>query len=178
MIEALLGIPLVVAIVLSASFVLSYILLGGLSSAIYNEVLQFFVILAGLIPLVVIAVKEVGGLSQLFDTLGAENGPTFNSAWAGTEPGGANAFGDFFGIIVGLGFCLSFGYWTTNFAEVQRAMAAKTHQRRPDDPDHRRLPQAVHPADHDPAGHVRAGPDPRARQTEAAAWSTTTRSPR
>jgi len=125
-IEALLGIPLVWAIVLSASFVLSYILLGGLSSAIYNEVMQFFVILAGLIPLVVIAVKEVGGLTQLFATLGAENGPTFNSAWTGTEPGGANVFGDFFGIIVGLGFCLSFGYWTTNFAEVQRAMAAKS----------------------------------------------------
>jgi len=125
-IEALLGIPQAWAIVLSASFVLSYILLGGLSSAIYNEVLQFFVILAGLIPLVVIAVKEVGGLSELFATLGAREGPTFNSAWTGTEPGGANVFGDFFGIIVGLGFCLSFGYWTTNFAEVQRAMAAKS----------------------------------------------------
>ncbi|MBA2640357.1 MAG: sodium:solute symporter family protein [Nocardioidaceae bacterium] len=125
-IDALLGIPLWWAIVLSAAFVLSYILLGGLSSAIYNEVLQFFVILAGLIPLVVIAVKEVGGLGALFDTLGAQQGPTFNSAWTGTGPGGANLFGDFFGIIVGLGFCLSFGYWTTNFAEVQRAMAAKS----------------------------------------------------
>ena len=125
-IEALLGLPDEWAIVLSAAFVLTYILLGGLSSAIYNEVLQFFVILAGLIPLVIIAVKEVGGIGALFDALGARNGEAFTSAWEGTGPGGANAFGDVFGIVVGLGFCLSFGYWTTNFAEVQRAMAAKS----------------------------------------------------
>ena len=54
MIDALLGIPLPIAIVVSAVFVLSYILLGGLSSAIYNEVMQFFVILAGLIPLLIV----------------------------------------------------------------------------------------------------------------------------
>jgi SSS family solute:Na+ symporter len=124
-IEALLGVPLPVAIVVSAGFVLSYILLGGLRSAIYNEVLQFFVILAGLIPLVVIAVKEVGGLGTMFDRLSAEKGNTFASAWEGTGFGGANPLGDWFGIVAGLGFAVSFGYWTTNFAEVQRAMSAK-----------------------------------------------------
>ena len=124
-IDALLGIPMVWAIVLSAGFVLTYILLGGLSSAIYNEVLQFFVILAGLVPLVVIAVHEVGGIQHLFDTLTQQKGGAFTSAWQGTGPGGDNPFGDIFGIVVGLGFCLSFGYWTTNFAEVQRAMSAK-----------------------------------------------------
>ena len=67
--EALLGIPLAIAIVVSALFVLSYILLGGLSSAIYNEVMQFFVICAGLVPLVIVALKETGGIGGLFAKL-------------------------------------------------------------------------------------------------------------
>src|SRR5690349_13792968 len=72
--EALLGLPLIVAILMAAVFVLSYILLGGLTSAIYNEVLQFFVILIGLVPLTIIAIKETGGLHQLFAKLGAAHG--------------------------------------------------------------------------------------------------------
>ncbi len=124
-IEALLGLPLWLAIIASAAFVLSYILLGGLTSAIYNEVLQFFVILAGLIPLTVVAIKSAGGLTELWTKITAAQGDVFVHPWAGTGPGGAQAFGDVFGIVAGLGFCLSFGYWTTNFAEVQRAMSAK-----------------------------------------------------
>jgi solute:Na+ symporter, SSS family len=124
-IEALLGIPLPVAVVLSAGFVLSYILLGGLSSAIYNEVMQFFVIMAGLIPLVFVALKAGGGIGALWDRMERTQGADFVSAWEGTGFGGSNPLGDWFGIVFGLGFCLSFGYWTTNFAEVQRAMAAK-----------------------------------------------------
>jgi solute:Na+ symporter, SSS family len=124
-IEALLGLPLPLAIVLSALFVLSYILLGGLTSAIYNEVMQFFVILVGMVPLVIVALNEAGGIGALFDTLRAEQGTEFVQPWAGTGIGGGNPVGDWIGIILGLAFCLSFGYWTTNFAEVQRAMAAK-----------------------------------------------------
>ncbi len=124
-VEALLGIPLSLAIVVSAAFVLSYILLGGLTSAIYNEVLQFFVIMAGLIPLVIIAVKDVGGIGQLWSKVQATQGINYVQPWSGTGAGGTNVFGDWFGIVFGLGFALSFGYWTTNFAEVQRAMAAK-----------------------------------------------------
>ena len=123
--EALLGIPLIVAIVLSALFVLSYILLGGLTSAIYNEVMQLFVILIGMIPLTIIAIKETGGMSTMFDRLQAQHGESFIHPWVGTGVGGSNPVGDWIGIILGLSFCLSFGYWTTNFAEVQRAMAAK-----------------------------------------------------
>jgi SSS family solute:Na+ symporter len=122
--EALLGIPLAVAIVVSALFVLSYILLGGLSSAIYNEVMQFFVICAALIPLVIVALKEAGGIGGLFDKL-STRGPDFTSAWSGVGLGGHNPIGDWISLIFGLSFCLSFGYWTTNFAEVQRAMSAK-----------------------------------------------------
>jgi solute:Na+ symporter, SSS family len=122
--EALLGIPLAVAIVVSALFVLSYILLGGLSSAIYNEVMQFFVICAGLIPLIIVALKVTGGIGGLFAKL-STNGHDFTSAWSGVEFGGHNPIGDWVSLIFGLSFCLSFGYWTTNFAEVQRAMSAK-----------------------------------------------------
>ena len=122
--QALLGIPLAVAIVVAALFVLSYILLGGLSSAIYNEVMQFFVILAGLVPVVIVALKETGGIGGLFAKL-STNGHDFTSAWAGVGLGGHNPIGDWISLVFGLSFCLSFGYWTTNFAEVQRAMSAK-----------------------------------------------------
>jgi SSS family solute:Na+ symporter len=122
--EALLGIPLAVAIVVSALFVLSYIMLGGLSSAIYNEVMQFFVICAGLVPVVIVALKETGGIGGLFAKL-STNGHDFTSAWAGVGLAGHNPVGDWISLAFGLSFCLSFGYWTTNFAEVQRAMSAK-----------------------------------------------------
>jgi SSS family solute:Na+ symporter len=123
--EALLGVPLLLAIVLAAGFVLSYILLGGLTSAIYNEVMQFFVVLIGMVPLTIIAIQQTGGLHKLFDRVSAEHGTEFIHPWAGTGIGGGNPLGDWIGIVLGLAFCLSFGYWTTNFAEVQRAMAAK-----------------------------------------------------
>src|ERR671939_128587 len=82
-IEALLGIPLPIAIVVSAVFVLSYILLGGVTSAIYTEVLQFFVILAGLIPLLIVTLKSSGGLTSLWNKLEANQGHHFVSTWAG-----------------------------------------------------------------------------------------------
>src|SRR5438552_9847167 len=124
--EALLGIPLAVAIVVSALFVLSYIMLGGLSSAIYNEVMQFFVILAGLIPVVIIAMKLTGGIGGLFAKL-STSGPYFTSAWTGTGLGGYSPIGDWVSLVLGLSFCLSSGYSTTNFARVQRALAAEAH---------------------------------------------------
>src|SRR3954466_15867064 len=123
--EALLGIPLIVAIILSALFVLSYILLGGLTSAIYNEVMQFFVIMIGMIPLTIIAIKETGGMSAMFAKLREGHGDAFVQPFTGTSLGGGNPVGDWIGIILGLAFCLSFGYWTTNFAEGQRAEGAK-----------------------------------------------------
>ncbi len=122
-IQALLGWPQWLAIVVSAFFVLTYITLGGLSGAVYNEVLQFFVILAGLIPLVVVGLSKTGGWSGLQAKV---NKPEFFSTWTGTGTGSwTNPLGDWIGIVFGLGFALSFGYWTTNFAEVQRALAAK-----------------------------------------------------
>ncbi|PVE12850.1 sodium:solute symporter family protein [Streptomyces scopuliridis] len=124
--EALLGWPEWVAIVVAGFFVLAYITIGGLSSAIYNEVLQFFVILAALIPLTIVGLKRVGGWSGLTDSLTGSHGGAFLSAWEGTGVGSPNPLGaNWLTIVLGLGFVMSFGYWTTNFAEVQRALSAK-----------------------------------------------------
>ncbi|MFD7132763.1 sodium:solute symporter family protein [Streptomyces sp. NPDC059894] len=125
-VEALLGWPQWVAIVVAGFFVLAYITLGGLSSAIYNEVLQFFVILAALIPLSVLGLRKVGGWDGLSDSLTKVHGDNFVSAWGGTGIGSDNPLGaNWLTIVLGLGFVLSFGYWTTNFAEVQRALSAR-----------------------------------------------------
>ncbi|NLU69993.1 sodium:solute symporter family protein [Streptomyces sp. HNM0574] len=124
--EALLGWPEWVAIVVAGFFVLAYITLGGLSSAIYTEVLQFFVILAALIPLTVLGLKRVGGWDGLSDKLTDSQGASFVTAWEGTGIGSDNPLGaNWLTIVLGLGFVMSFGYWTTNFAEVQRALSAK-----------------------------------------------------
>ena len=125
--EALLGWPQSVAIPVAALVVLSYTFLGGLSAAIYNEVLQFFVILALLIPVTVAGLARVGGYSGLVEKITAgPGGPEQLSSWPGTSITEiANPFLSVFGIVFGLGFVLSFGYWTTNFAEVQRALSAK-----------------------------------------------------
>lgn len=125
-VEALLGWPEWVAIVVAGLFVLAYITLGGLSSAIYNEVLQFFVILAGLIPITILGLKKVGGWDGLSGNLSDSHGSDFMTAWGGTGIGSDNPLGaNWLTIVLGLGFVLSFGYWTTNFAEVQRALSAK-----------------------------------------------------
>ena len=124
--DALLGWPLWLSIVIGAAIVLIYITIGGLSSAIYNEVLQFFVILAGLLPLTIIGLVKVGGVSGLMESV--RNSPLGEAGlhtWQGTA-GSDNPLGaNWIGIVFGLGFVLSFGYWTTNFAEVQRALSAK-----------------------------------------------------
>lgn len=125
--EALLGWPLGLAIPIAALVVLSYTFLGGLSAAIYNEVLQFFVILALLIPVTIAGLVRVGGYSGLVEKITAGPGGAEQlSSWPGTPITEiSNSFLSVFGIVFGLGFVLSFGYWTTNFAEVQRALSAK-----------------------------------------------------
>lgn len=122
-VNALLGWSLWVTLIIAAVIVLSYITLGGLSAAIYNEVLQFFVIVAALLPLTVIGLRHVGGWGGLKDQL---NDYQFH-AWPGMELSGfSSPFWSTVGIVFGLGFVLSFGYWTTNFVEVQRAMASES----------------------------------------------------
>jgi SSS family solute:Na+ symporter len=122
-VNRLLGWPLWVSLIVAALVVLSYITLGGLSAAIYNEVLQFFVIVAALTPLTIIALHKVGGWQGIKDKV--QPGPEQLSSWPGTDLTGIdNPLLSTIGIVFGLGFVLSFGYWTTNFVEVQRAMAS------------------------------------------------------
>jgi SSS family solute:Na+ symporter len=111
--DALLGWPLWLSIVVAAAFVLVYITLGGLSSAIYNEVLQFFVILAGLIPVTVLGLVKVGGFSGLVEKVRDHSplGEPGLHAWKFTGFGTSNPMAtNWLGIILGLGFILSFGY--------------------------------------------------------------------
>ncbi|WP_214059651.1 sodium:solute symporter family protein [Nocardioides aquaticus] len=134
-IQAMLGWNLYLSLVVAAIVVLSYITLGGLSAAIYNEVLQFFVIVASLLPLTLIGLHRVGGWGGLKDriTEAAASNPASATAseqlnsWPGNALSGfSNDFLSVVGIVFGLGFVLSFGYWTTNFVEVQRAMASNS----------------------------------------------------
>src|SRR6202020_639694 len=128
-IHLMLGWSIVFAILVAAALVLVYITLGGLTSAIYNEVLQFFVIVAALLPLTLVALHAVGGVNGLINRVKHFKplGEAGLHAWRGlaihhvTNP----LMSDWVGIVFGLGFVLAFGYWTTNFAEVQRALSAK-----------------------------------------------------
>ncbi len=124
-VNRLLGWPLWVSLVVAAIVVLSYTALGGLSAAIYNEVLQFFVIVAALLPLTIVALHKVGGWQGITDRI--QPGPEQLSSWPGTDLTGIDdPFWSVVGLVFGLGFVLSFGYWTTNFVEVQRAMASNS----------------------------------------------------
>src|SRR6202022_2781599 len=110
-----------VSIIVSALIVLGYTFLGGLTSAIYNEVLQFFLIVAGFAPLVFLGLKNVGGWSGLKAKLPS----AFVHTWSGMGSPHNNPLGvEWFSLVMGLGFVLSFGYWCTDFLVVQRAMAA------------------------------------------------------
>ncbi|WP_416332812.1 sodium:solute symporter family protein [Amycolatopsis echigonensis] len=127
-VNLLLGWPLWVSIVVAAAIVLAYTALGGLSAAIYNEVLQFFVIVVALLPLTIVGLVKVGGWQGLVDKVTHSPGGTAQlHSWPGDNlTGFGNNFLSVLGIVFGLGFVLSFGYWTTNFVEVQRAMASKS----------------------------------------------------
>lgn len=121
----LLGWQLWVSLVVAAAIVLTYTALGGLSAAIYNEVLQFFVIVAALLPLTLIALHKVGGWEGIKEKV--QPGQEQLSSWPATDLTGIdNPVLSVIGIVFGLGFVLSFGYWTTNFVEVQRAMASNS----------------------------------------------------
>src|SRR5882724_2842357 len=119
------------SIILSAIIVLAYIFLGGLKSAIYNEVLQFFLIVLGFLPLVLLGLKDIGGwhglttkLAVVATNAGFEPG-AWSHSWKYTDAATHNPMGiESFGLIMGLGFAMSFGYWCTDFLVVQRAMAA------------------------------------------------------
>ena len=119
------------SLLMSAIIVLVYITAGGLTSAIYNEVLQFFLIVLGFLPIVYLGLKDMGGwdgLKSSLDVVATSRGfvaGTFSSSWQHMANSSDNPMGvNWFEMVFGLGFVLSFGYWCTDFLVVQRAMAA------------------------------------------------------
>jgi solute:Na+ symporter, SSS family len=113
------------SIVLSAVIVLLYIFLGGLTSAIYNEVLQFFLIIAGFLPLVLLGLRNVGGWKGMKAAVAVVD-PRMLHEWKGVIHASTNPMGiDIIGIGMGLGFVLGAGYWCTDFLVIQTAMASK-----------------------------------------------------
>jgi SSS family solute:Na+ symporter len=141
LLNQLLGWDYHAALWICSGIVLLYVLKGGLTSAIYTEVLQFFMIVLGFAPVVYLGLKDVGGYGALTNALHKVatdpmaldlNSKAFapdawTSAWKPLLGGpAANPMGvDIFAMVFGLGFVLSFGYWCTNFLVVQRAMAAR-----------------------------------------------------
>src|SRR6478752_752789 len=111
-----------VSILIAAGIVMIYTFLGGLTSAVYNEVLQFFLFVLGLSPLVIVALHDAGG----WENIKAQLQPQFTHAWKYMGHTDTNPMGlHFMSLIFGLGFAMSFGYWCTDFLVVQRAMIAK-----------------------------------------------------
>jgi SSS family solute:Na+ symporter len=111
------------SLAVSSVVVLAYVLKGGLTSAIYTEVLQFFLIVLGFAPLVILGLNDLGG----WDGLMAKIPENFTHSWKYMGSANDNPMGiEWFGMVFGLGFVLSFGYWCTDFLVVQRAMAAKS----------------------------------------------------
>ncbi|MDX9727814.1 MAG: sodium:solute symporter family protein [Bacteroidales bacterium] len=133
LLENVLGWNFNVSLFASAAIVLGYTYLGGLSSAIYNEVLQFFIIVIGLLPMAFLVMKDVGGwggmqasLAPIVESKGFA-ADAWTTTWKYTGSASGNPLGvAWYGIFAGLGFVLSFGYWCTNFLIVQRAMAAES----------------------------------------------------
>ncbi|MGH8301226.1 MAG: sodium:solute symporter family protein [Steroidobacteraceae bacterium] len=135
LLKLLLGWDFTTSVLLSALIVLVYIFLGGLTSAIYNEVLQFFLIVFGFAPLVFLGVEDVGGWHGLWGRLSevaVSRGfapDAWTSTWTVMSSPASNPMGvEWVSIAMGLGFVLSFGYWCTDFLVVQRALAADSMQ--------------------------------------------------
>ena len=119
--QMVLGWSFTASVMLSALIVLVYTYLGGLTSAIYNEVLQFFLIVLGFAPLAIMAVMKAGN----WEGLSKNVAPVMTHSWTYMAKASDNPMGvDMFGMVAGLGFVLSFGYWCTDFLVIQRAMAA------------------------------------------------------
>jgi SSS family solute:Na+ symporter len=131
--ERFLGWDINASILVAAGVVLAYTFLGGLTSSIYNEVLQFFLIVFGFLPLAILGLGAVGGWEGLQQRLAAPEvvgsfAPgVMTESWRHLGSAAANPMGvEWFGMVMGLGFVLSFGYWCTDFLVVQRAMAARS----------------------------------------------------
>ena len=121
--QLVLGWSFTASVTLSAVIVLAYTLSGGLTSAIYNEVLQFFLIVLGFAPLAILSVSRAGGWAGMSQRLP----PVMTHSWQYMGSSSQNPMGvEVFSMFAGLAFVLSFGYWCTDFLVVQRAMASNS----------------------------------------------------
>jgi SSS family solute:Na+ symporter len=106
----------------SAVTVAAYVTLSGLMSAIFTEIIQFFLIWFGLFLVSILGIVEIGGVDEVFRRVP----PAFATLWSTSADPAANGMMiTWAGIVLGLGFVLSFGYWTTDFLVVQRAFSAR-----------------------------------------------------
>lgn len=123
--HVILGWSMDLSIWVSAAAVACYITLGGLLSAIFTEIVQFFLIWFGLFLVALLGIVDAGGIDGLFNGLP----DTMTKLWSTAGDASQNAMGaTWFPIVIGLGWVLSFGYWTTDFLLVQRAFTAKDLQ--------------------------------------------------
>ncbi len=125
--KVILGWDITFSILVSTVTVGIYVALGGLLSAIFNEVLQFVLIWAGALLIPILGLIEVGGWDRMLARISQRfPGQDFTHMWSVTGSAAANPMGvHWTGIVFGLGFIGAFGYWTTDFLVVQRVMAAR-----------------------------------------------------
>ena len=125
--KIILGWDISFSIWVSSVTVAAYVFLGGLLSAIFNEVLQFFLIWLGAIVVSILGLIEVGGWSGMVKRIHTNwPGQDYTHMWSGLGHFSTNPMGvNWIGIVMGLGFVISFGYWTTDFLVVQRVLSAK-----------------------------------------------------
>lgn len=106
----------------SAATVALYVTLSGLLSAIFTEIMQFFLIWFGLFLVAILGIIEIGGIDEIFKRVP----DAYRALWSTSgNPADNGMLISWSGIVLGLGFVLSFGYWTTDFLVVQRALSAK-----------------------------------------------------
>src|SRR6202162_6128411 len=124
--QIVLGWDINFSIWVSSLTVAIYVTLGGLRSAIFNEVLQFFLIWAGALLIPILGLYEAGGWSNLKLQIAQRASDQYVHLWSGLGSFTDNPMGiNWFGIVFGLAAVISMGYWTTDFLVVQRILAAK-----------------------------------------------------
>jgi solute:Na+ symporter, SSS family len=124
--QIVLGWDINFSIWVSSLTVAIYVTLGGLRSAIFNEVLQFFLIWAGALLIPILGLYEAGGWTNLKIQIAQRASEQYVHVWAGVGSFANNPMGiNWFGVVFGLGAVLAMGYWTTDFLVVQRILAAK-----------------------------------------------------
>ena len=124
--KVVLGWDIHFSIWVSSITVAIYVALGGLRSAIFNEVLQFILIWAGALLIPILGLVEAGGWTNLKLQIARNASGQYTHLWSTLGSFSDNPMGiHWTGIVLGLGFVISFGYWTTDFLVVQRVLAAK-----------------------------------------------------